>query len=75
MRSLTAPLACGDCPPQDGELEAIRMLIDRRDELSHQRIQTLNRLHRLLTELIPGWREEGPVRVAGQDPAGWGAPA
>ena len=39
---------------QDGELEALRMLIERRDELSHARIQTVNRLHRLLAELIPG---------------------
>jgi hypothetical protein len=30
------------------------MVIDRRDELTRQRIQTINRLHRLLAELIPG---------------------
>jgi transposase len=36
------------------ELEALRMLIDRRDELTRQRVQTVNRLHRLLAELIPG---------------------
>lgn len=41
----------------DGELEALRMLADRRDELSHQRNQTLNRLQRLLGELIPGQRK------------------
>jgi transposase len=28
--------------------------VDRRDELSARRVQTVNRLHRLLTELIPG---------------------
>ena len=38
----------------DGELEALRMLADRRDELSHRRVQTVNRLQRLLSELVPG---------------------
>lgn len=37
----------------DPELEALRMVIDRRDELTRQRIQTVNRLHRLLGELLP----------------------
>src|SRR4051794_33313895 len=36
------------------EIAVLRLLADRRDELSHQRAQTLNRLHRLLAELIPG---------------------
>ena len=38
----------------DEELIALRLLIDRRDELSHRRVQTVNRLQRLLAELIPG---------------------
>jgi transposase len=38
----------------DEELIALRLLTDRRDELSHLRVQTVNRLQRLLTELIPG---------------------
>ncbi len=38
----------------DEELMALRLLVDRRDELSALRVQTVNRLHRLLTELIPG---------------------
>ncbi len=38
----------------DEGLEALRMLTDRRDELSRQRVQTVNRLHRLLSELTPG---------------------
>ena len=42
----------------DGELEALRMLTDRRDELAHQRVQTVNRLQRLLCELIPGQRKK-----------------
>jgi len=42
----------------DGELEALRMLTDRRDELSRLRVQTVNRLQRLLNELIPGQRKK-----------------
>jgi transposase len=38
----------------DDELEVLRMLVDRRDELARARIQTVNRLHRLLSELTPG---------------------
>jgi transposase len=38
----------------DDELEALRMLVDRRDELTRTRVQTVNRLHRLLSELTPG---------------------
>ena len=38
----------------DPELESLRMIIDRRDALTRQRVQTVNRLHRLLAELIPG---------------------
>src|SRR6266545_1615188 len=40
----------------DGQLEALRMLTDRRDELARLRVQTVNRLQRLLSELIPGQR-------------------
>nr|WP_211659251.1 transposase [Phytoactinopolyspora halophila] len=35
-------------------LKSLRMVIDRRDELTRQRVQTVNRLQRLLAELIPG---------------------
>jgi len=38
----------------DADLEALRMLADRREELTRARIQTVNRLHRLLSELTPG---------------------
>jgi len=38
----------------DDELVALRLLVDRRDELSRARTQTINRLHRLLLELVPG---------------------
>jgi hypothetical protein len=37
----------------DEELVALRLLVDRRDELSPLLVQTVNRLHRLLAELIP----------------------
>ena len=39
---------------EDGELEAMRLLVERREELARQRTQTVNRLQRLLSELIPG---------------------
>jgi len=42
----------------DAELEALRMLADRRDELSKTRVQAANRLHRLLAELVPGQRKK-----------------
>jgi transposase len=38
----------------DEQLEALRMLADRREELTRQRVQTVNRLQRLLAELTPG---------------------
>ena len=38
----------------DGELEALRMLTDRRETLTRRRVETVNRLQRLLAELIPG---------------------
>ena len=38
----------------DDDLVALRLLVDRRDELARTRTQTINRLHRLLLELVPG---------------------
>jgi transposase len=38
----------------DGELEALRMLTERRDALSRRRVQTVGRLQALLAELLPG---------------------
>jgi transposase len=38
----------------DGVTVALRLLVDRRDELGAARTLTVNRLHRLLVELIPG---------------------
>jgi transposase len=38
----------------DGELAALRLLVDRRDALSRRRVQCVNRLQALLAELPPG---------------------
>jgi hypothetical protein len=38
---------------EDEDLAVLRLLADRRDELSRTRTQTLNRLHRQLAELVP----------------------
>jgi transposase len=38
----------------DDDLLVIGMLADRRDELGRARTQTLNGLHRLVLELLPG---------------------
>ena len=38
----------------DGELEALRMLTDRREALTRRRVQTVGRLQALLAELLPG---------------------
>jgi transposase len=38
----------------DAELMMLRLLCDRRDELSRSRAQALNRMHRLFLELVPG---------------------
>ena len=38
----------------DPDLQVMGMLADRRDELGRARTQTINRLHRLLLELLPG---------------------
>jgi transposase len=38
----------------DGQLEALRILADRREALTRRRVQTVNRLQALLAELLPG---------------------
>ena len=38
----------------DADLEVLRMLIERRDELTKAKVQAVNRLHRVLSELVPG---------------------
>jgi transposase len=63
----------------DAELEVLRMLVDRRDELSKAKVQAVNRLHRLLAELVPGQRKKNittgqakaiPATVRPRDVAG-----
>jgi transposase len=38
----------------DADLEVLRMLVDRREELTRAKVQAVNRLHRVLSELLPG---------------------
>jgi hypothetical protein len=38
----------------DGQLEALRMLVDRREAVTRRRVQTVDRLQALLGELLPG---------------------
>lgn len=42
----------------DGELEALRMLTERREALTRRRVQTVCRLQALLAELLPGQRKQ-----------------
>ena len=44
----------------DPDLEALRMLVDHRDELVQRRVQTVNRLQRLLAELTP-WKAKKDI--------------
>ncbi|MFL6116288.1 MAG: transposase [Catenulispora sp.] len=53
----------------DDATVALRLLVDRRDELGRTRTEIVNRIHQLLLELIPGGQEI-PVSRAGQLPAG-----
>ena len=51
-----AGLRAGDLRPvrPDDVTEILKMLTDRRQELVRERIATVNRLHEVLTQLIPG---------------------
>jgi transposase len=57
----------------DPDLAVLRLLCDRRDELSRARAQALNRLHRLFLELVPGGAPVKKTRQPVQDAAGWRA--
>jgi hypothetical protein len=59
----------------DVELEALRMLVDRRQELTRTRIQTVNRLQRLLSELTPGKAKKDITTLQAQGDPGVGAAA
>jgi hypothetical protein len=57
----------------DDELVVLRMLCDRRDELSRARAQGLNRMHRLLAEMVPGGAPtKKSVAVSGAAGPGFG---
>ena len=53
----------------DGELEALRMLTDRREALTRRRVQTVCRLQALLAELLPGQAKRDITAAAGQGDA------
>lgn len=57
----------------DEELEALRMLVDHRDELVVRRVQTVNRLQRLLAELTPGQAKKDFTALHRGEPE-WGMP-
>src|SRR6478735_11381981 len=55
LAALYAPAEPGLRPVLvEDDLVVMGMMVDRRDELGRARTQTVNRLHRLLLELIPG---------------------
>jgi len=55
LAALYAPAEPGLRPVVvEDDLVVMGMMVDRRDELGRTRTQTVNRLHRLLLELIPG---------------------
>jgi transposase len=57
----------------DGELEALRILTDRREALTRRRVQTVERLQALLAELLPGQAKRdittGQAKVIGASPS------
>ena len=55
----------------DGELEALRILTDRREALTRWRVQTVDRLKALLVELLPG---QAKAMLAGVRPRDIAAP-
>jgi transposase len=59
----------------DGQLEALRMLVDHREQLSNQRVATVNRLQRMLAELTPGQAKKGHHRPAGKGNPGQRPPS
>ena len=58
-----------DLPPvvADDHTRVLRLLADRRDELTRQRRRTINRLHRHLRDLIPGG---APIHLSAKTAAG-----
>jgi transposase len=50
----------------DDATVALRLLVDRRDELGRARTETVNRIHQLLLEIIPGGATKVPHPRPGQ---------
>ena len=53
----------------DDATVALRLLVDRRDELGRARTESVNRLHQLLLELVPGGAKKFLSAAAGPRPA------
>jgi transposase len=49
----------------DGELEALRILAERREALTRRRVQTVGRLQALLAELLPGRTQRSAPHITG----------
>src|SRR5687767_14980701 len=45
----------------DGELEALRLLVERREALTRRRVQIVDRLQALLAELLPGQAKKDQI--------------
>jgi transposase len=61
-----------ECQPVvqiDDTTVALRLLVDRRDQLGHTRTEVVSRLHHLTPRTRSRWGEEVPVRPAGPGPA------
>jgi transposase len=59
----------------DDETVALRLMVDRRAELGSRRTEIVNRIHRMLLELIPGGAKTFLTRAPGQLPAAYRAGA
>ncbi|MFJ2755575.1 transposase [Nocardioides sp. NPDC087217] len=57
----------------DGEVEALRMLTDRREALTRRRVQTVDRLQPLLAELLTWSGETRHHHRSGKGHAGVGS--
>ena len=51
----------------DDAITALRAVVEHRDDLVKQRTQTINRLHVLLTKLVPAGAPTHRERVRGED--------
>jgi transposase len=58
----------------DDAAVALRLLVDRRDELGRARTETISRIHQLLLDLIPGGRRSWRSLIT-RDTVWWETPA